>query len=97
MCDCRTGPPTLCKDTILGSWSLPSTLVTLRMNNLGLTVVPLAIRDLKRLQILDMSDNMLLCTAEHPVRFSTAGSSLSPNAEYVSKCHNAFRSVNVGR
>ncbi len=46
-------------------------------------MIPLAIRDLNRLQILDMSDNALFCTAEHPVRFSTAGSALSPNAECV--------------
>lgn len=46
-------------------------------------MIPLAIRDLNRLQILDMSDNALFCTVEHPVRFSTAGSALSPNAECV--------------
>ena len=53
------------------------------MKKLGLAVIPLAIRDMKRLQVLDISDNILLCTPEHPVEFSTAETALSPNAECV--------------
>lgn len=71
------------RDAALGSWNLPPSLVTLRMKKLGLAVIPLAIRDMKRLQVLDISDNILLCTPEHPVEFSTAETALSPNAECV--------------